>query len=128
VPIASDAIRARHARPGPAPECVPSNRQRVQCSHASLNRMLMHEETLWFLVVGAVPVFMGIAATTLRRLPCSAAMFYLATGYALGPPVSRCAASSIARAGEFRLARQSVRSILKTSTRLRQIRAKRMRI
>jgi NhaP-type Na+/H+ or K+/H+ antiporter len=48
--------------------------------------MLMHEETLWFLIVGGVLVFMGIAATTLRRLPCSAAMFYLATGYALGPP------------------------------------------
>ncbi|WP_425273988.1 cation:proton antiporter [Paraburkholderia lacunae] len=48
--------------------------------------MLMHEETLWFLIVGAVLVFMGIATTTLRRLPCSAAMFYLAIGYALGPP------------------------------------------
>jgi sodium/hydrogen antiporter len=45
----------------------------------------MHE-TLWFLIVGAVLVFMGIAATTFRRLPCSAAMFYLAIGYALGPP------------------------------------------
>ncbi|SIO69511.1 sodium/proton antiporter, CPA1 family [Burkholderia sp. GAS332] len=45
----------------------------------------MHE-TLWFLIVGAVLVFMGVAATTLRRLPVSAAMFYLAIGYALGPP------------------------------------------
>ncbi|MFM0204554.1 cation:proton antiporter [Paraburkholderia fungorum] len=45
----------------------------------------MHE-TLWFLIVGAVLVFMGVAATTLRRLPLSAAMFYLAIGYALGPP------------------------------------------
>ncbi|MFM0736206.1 cation:proton antiporter [Paraburkholderia xenovorans] len=45
----------------------------------------MHE-TLWFLIVGAVLVFMGIAATTFRRLPVSAAMFYLAIGYALGPP------------------------------------------
>jgi sodium/hydrogen antiporter len=46
----------------------------------------MHEtETLWFLIVGAVLVFMGIAATTFRRLPISAAMFYLAIGYALGP-------------------------------------------
>ncbi|MFM0129120.1 cation:proton antiporter [Paraburkholderia sediminicola] len=44
----------------------------------------MHE-TLWFLIVGAVLVFMGVAATTLRRLPVSAAMFYLAIGYALGP-------------------------------------------
>jgi NhaP-type Na+/H+ or K+/H+ antiporter len=47
--------------------------------------MLMHE-TLWFLIVGAVLVFMGVAATTLRRLPVSAAMFYVALGYALGPP------------------------------------------
>ncbi|WP_144109159.1 cation:proton antiporter [Paraburkholderia sp. BCC1886] len=44
----------------------------------------MHE-TLWFLIVGAVLVFMGIAATTLRRLPVSAAMFYLAFGFVLGP-------------------------------------------
>jgi sodium/hydrogen antiporter len=45
----------------------------------------MHE-TLWFLIVGAVLVFMGVAATTLRRLPVSAAMFYLAIGYALASP------------------------------------------
>nr|WKF61560.1 K(+)/H(+) antiporter NhaP2 [Paraburkholderia busanensis] len=45
----------------------------------------MHE-TLWFLIVGAVLVFMGLAATTLRRLPVSAAMFYLLTGYLLGAP------------------------------------------
>jgi NhaP-type Na+/H+ or K+/H+ antiporter len=45
----------------------------------------MHE-TLWFLIVGAVLVFMGVAATALRRLPVSAAMFYLAIGYGLGPP------------------------------------------
>jgi NhaP-type Na+/H+ or K+/H+ antiporter len=44
----------------------------------------MHE-TLWFLIVGAVLVFIGVAATTLQRLPVSAAMFYLAIGYALGP-------------------------------------------
>src|ERR1700682_382207 len=74
------------ARPGIAPECAPFKRQRVQCSRASLKRMLMHEETLWFLIVGAVLDFMGIAATTLRRLPRSAAMFYLAIGYALWPP------------------------------------------
>lgn len=43
-------------------------------------------ETLWFLIVGAVLVFMGLAATALRRLPVSAAMFYLAIGYALGLP------------------------------------------
>jgi sodium/hydrogen antiporter len=44
----------------------------------------MHE-TIWFLVVGGVFVFMGIAATSFKRLPCSAAMFYLAIGFALGP-------------------------------------------
>lgn len=42
-------------------------------------------ETLWFLIVGSLLVFMGIAATTFRRLPISAAMFYLAIGFALGP-------------------------------------------
>lgn len=44
----------------------------------------MHE-TLWFLIVGSVLVFMGVAATAFKRLPCSTAMFYLAIGYALGP-------------------------------------------
>jgi NhaP-type Na+/H+ or K+/H+ antiporter len=53
--------------------------------HAGSHRILMHE-TLWFLIVGAVLVFMGVAATTLRRLPVSAAMFYLAIGYALASP------------------------------------------
>ena len=43
-------------------------------------------ETLWFLIVGAVLVFMGLAATTLRRLPVSAAMFYVVIGYVLGLP------------------------------------------
>lgn len=59
-------------------------RPRMRHLHAGPNRILMHE-TLWFLIVGAVLVFMGVAATTLRRLPVSAAMFYLAIGYALGP-------------------------------------------
>ncbi|MFM0339617.1 cation:proton antiporter [Paraburkholderia fungorum] len=45
----------------------------------------MHE-TLWFLIVGAVLVLMGVTATTLRRLPVSAAMLYLGIGYALAPP------------------------------------------
>ena len=44
----------------------------------------MHETT-WFIVVGGLFVFMGIAATSFKRLPCSAAMFYLAIGFALGP-------------------------------------------
>ena len=50
-----------------------------------LDQMHMHE-TYWFLIVGAVFVFMGVAATTLRRLPVSAAMVYVAVGYGLGPP------------------------------------------
>ncbi|WP_114809923.1 cation:proton antiporter [Paraburkholderia kururiensis] len=45
----------------------------------------MHE-TLWFLIVGGVLVFMGIAASTLKRLPVSAAMVYLLIGFLLGPP------------------------------------------
>jgi sodium/hydrogen antiporter len=50
----------------------------------------MHEtETFWFLIVGSVLVFMGVAASTFRRLPVSAAMFYLAIGYALGPNGAR---------------------------------------
>jgi sodium/hydrogen antiporter len=42
-------------------------------------------ETLWFLVVGGVLIFMGLASSTFRRLPISTAMCYLAIGFALGP-------------------------------------------
>ncbi|MBP0589992.1 cation:proton antiporter [Paraburkholderia sp. LEh10] len=46
----------------------------------------MHEETVWwYLIVGGVLIFMGVAATTFKRLPLSAAMLYLAIGFALGP-------------------------------------------
>ncbi|MEM5385750.1 cation:proton antiporter [Paraburkholderia phymatum] len=45
----------------------------------------MHETVWWYLIVGGVLVFMGVAATTFKRLPLSAAMLYLAIGYALGP-------------------------------------------
>ncbi|VWC73400.1 cation transporter [Burkholderia lata] len=44
----------------------------------------MHE-TLWYLIVGAVLMGMGVATSALRHLPCSAAMIYLALGVALGP-------------------------------------------
>lgn len=42
-------------------------------------------ETIWFLVVGGVLIFMGLASSTFRRLPISTAMCYLAIGFALGP-------------------------------------------
>ncbi len=42
-------------------------------------------ETLWFLVVGGVPIFMGLASSTFKRLPISTAMCYLAIGFVLGP-------------------------------------------
>ncbi|HWT35939.1 MAG TPA: cation:proton antiporter, partial [Paraburkholderia sp.] len=46
----------------------------------------MHAETIWwYLIVGGVLIFMGVAATTFKRLPLSAAMLYLAIGFALGP-------------------------------------------
>ncbi len=46
----------------------------------------MHDETVWwYLIVGGVLIFMGVAATTFKRLPLSAAMLYLVIGYALGP-------------------------------------------
>ncbi|WP_175775446.1 cation:proton antiporter [Burkholderia anthina] len=44
----------------------------------------MHE-TLWYLIIGAVLMGMGIATTALRHLPCSTAMVYLVLGVALGP-------------------------------------------
>ncbi|MCY0389392.1 cation:proton antiporter [Robbsia sp. Bb-Pol-6] len=42
-------------------------------------------ETIWFLVVGGVLIFMGLASTTFNRLPISTAMVYLAIGVGLGP-------------------------------------------
>jgi sodium/hydrogen antiporter len=42
-------------------------------------------ETSWFLVVGGVLIFMGLASSTFKRLPISTAMCYLAIGFALGP-------------------------------------------
>lgn len=47
----------------------------------------MHE-ALWFMLIGAVLVVMALAASTLRQLPCSASMFYLLIGFALGAPVA----------------------------------------
>jgi sodium/proton antiporter, CPA1 family (TC 2.A.36) len=40
---------------------------------------------LWFLLVGGLLLTMGLTATTLRRLPVTAAMIYLAVGLVLGP-------------------------------------------
>jgi NhaP-type Na+/H+ or K+/H+ antiporter len=42
-------------------------------------------ETTWFLVVGGVLIFMGLASSTFQRLPISTAMCYLAIGFVLGP-------------------------------------------
>ncbi|MGZ2749486.1 cation:proton antiporter domain-containing protein [Burkholderia stagnalis] len=44
----------------------------------------MHD-TLWYLIVGAVLLAMGIATSALRHLPCSTAMVYLLLGWLLGP-------------------------------------------
>jgi NhaP-type Na+/H+ or K+/H+ antiporter len=41
--------------------------------------------TLWFLIIGALLILMGLMESVLQRLPLSPAMFYLAIGYALGP-------------------------------------------
>ncbi|CAG4889106.1 cation:proton antiporter [Paraburkholderia saeva] len=63
----------------------------------------MHE-TIWFLVVGGVFAFMGLAATTFKRLPCSAAMFYLAIGFGLGPHgIGLLHLNVIANAGVLRI-------------------------
>jgi len=44
----------------------------------------MHE-TLWYLIVGAVLMGMGVATSALRHLPVSSAMIYLVLGVLLGP-------------------------------------------
>ncbi len=41
--------------------------------------------TTWFLVAGALLIAMALAASTLKRVPLSASMLYLAAGAALGP-------------------------------------------
>ena len=56
----------------------------------------MHE-ALWFILVGAVLVVMALAASTLKQLPCSASMFYLAIGYALGTPAAGFVQFELAR-------------------------------
>lgn len=40
---------------------------------------------LWFVVVGAVLIVMALSSTILKRLPLTAAMLYLAVGFAIGP-------------------------------------------
>ena len=43
------------------------------------------EFTYWFVIIGALFVFMALAATLLKRLPLSTSMIYLALGFLLGP-------------------------------------------
>lgn len=42
-------------------------------------------DTAWFLVIGLLLIAMAFAGSVLKRAPLSAAMFYLAAGYAVGP-------------------------------------------
>ena len=42
-------------------------------------------DTAWFLVIGLLLTAMALAGSVLKRAPLSAAMFYLAAGYAIGP-------------------------------------------
>lgn len=48
-------------------------------------RHIIDTATLWYLIVGALLISMGLMESLLERLPLSPAMFYLAVGYALGP-------------------------------------------
>lgn len=41
--------------------------------------------TTWYLLVGALLVFMALAGSVLKRLPLTSAMFYMAAGIGLGP-------------------------------------------
>ncbi|MBA3531156.1 MAG: cation:proton antiporter [Ardenticatenales bacterium] len=41
--------------------------------------------TLWFIIVGALLIFMALANSTLKRLPLSTSMLYLGAGALLGP-------------------------------------------
>ena len=41
--------------------------------------------TVWFVITGALLIGMALAGTVLKRLPLTAAMFYLTAGALLGP-------------------------------------------
>ena len=41
--------------------------------------------TIWFVIAGALLIGMALAGTVLKRLPLTAAMFYLTAGALLGP-------------------------------------------
>jgi NhaP-type Na+/H+ or K+/H+ antiporter len=41
--------------------------------------------TVWFLIVGGLLIAMALAASVMKRLPLTSAMFYLAVGAGLGP-------------------------------------------
>ena len=41
--------------------------------------------TIWYLIIGALLILMGLSGSVLKRLPLSPAMLYLAIGIALGP-------------------------------------------
>jgi sodium/hydrogen antiporter len=41
--------------------------------------------TIWYLIIGALLILMGLSGSVLKRLPLSPAMLYLAIGFALGP-------------------------------------------
>jgi NhaP-type Na+/H+ or K+/H+ antiporter len=41
----------------------------------------------WFLLIGALMLARGLAATTITRLPITSAIFYLTVGLVLGPTI-----------------------------------------
>ena len=43
------------------------------------------EFTIWYVTIGGLLIVMALAGSVLKRLPVSSAMFYMATGVALGP-------------------------------------------
>ena len=45
----------------------------------------MSTASLWFLIAGALFVFMALSGTLLKRLPLSTSLVYLAIGFGLGP-------------------------------------------
>jgi NhaP-type Na+/H+ or K+/H+ antiporter len=50
--------------------------------------LAIDQSIIWYLIVGALLLSMGLMASLLDRLPVSPAMFYLPVGYILGPAVS----------------------------------------
>jgi len=58
---------------------------RCRCAVSKFNQAEIMTFAIWALIIGALLITIALSGTSLRRLPLSTAMLYLAFGYGLGP-------------------------------------------